>query len=287
MTFHVDSSEVDEAYRSKPNYLIEYSNKSPCGIEKKQAVCAIYFSSHDIYYPNTSEAFKARILEENRYEWYKARFCMAEKHIFLRDIKKQWYLTGINREMDSVEKVIRFLKKEAEGYKVFTVGSSAGGFAAVLFGQFLSAERSYSFNGQFCLIDFLRHSTEAANPVIFREQNNPSINKYYSLREYIVCPKKIFYFYSRKNKRDVFQYEHIKDLGIATIAFNTAHHGIPFPKANLSAVLSLSVERLWDITKRVHNPLIFSLRFVGVSATLKSVYLQAKKFGRKRNGANI
>lgn len=65
-------------------------------------------------------------------------------------------------------------------------------------------------------------------------------------------------------------------------------YGIPFSKANLSAVLSLSPERLWDITKQVHNPLIFSLRLVGVKATLKSAYLQAKKFfGRKKNGTNI
>jgi len=41
------------------------------------------------------------------------------------------------------------LREESKRYSVITLGSSADGFAAVLYGQLLDAEIIYSFNGQF------------------------------------------------------------------------------------------------------------------------------------------
>ena len=41
--------------------------------------------------------------------------------IFVRDMWKQWYINGINQKIDSVEKVIEFLRTETENMRVTTV----------------------------------------------------------------------------------------------------------------------------------------------------------------------
>ena len=85
------------------NFLIEYNENI---VQKK--ICAIYFSSNDIYYPNDENTFRKKIVEKNFYEWYNTRIENAHKHIFIRDIHKQWYLSGINAEVNTPEKLLNF-----------------------------------------------------------------------------------------------------------------------------------------------------------------------------------
>lgn len=69
----------------------------------------------------------------------------AAKQIFVRDIYKNFCIEGINAEFNSHYKVAEKLKMLTQGYKVVTVGSSAGGFMAILFGCLLNAEAIYAF----------------------------------------------------------------------------------------------------------------------------------------------
>lgn len=141
--FQVDSDIVQQVYNEQNNFLIEYDNQG------NKNWCAIYFCSNDIYYPNTEEIFRKRIVEKNFFEWYHSRINMASKHIFVRDVFKQWYLMGINAKINTPEKLTEFLRKETEGYNIVTIGSSAGGYAAILHGSLLSAKYILAFNPQF------------------------------------------------------------------------------------------------------------------------------------------
>ena len=105
MIFQIDSELVKTAYKEQRNYLIQYDNRNP------SEYCAVYFSSHNIYYPNTEESFRKSIQEKNYFEWKTRCVPYAQKHIFIRDIQKQWYLCGINEKISSPEKVWDFLKK--------------------------------------------------------------------------------------------------------------------------------------------------------------------------------
>lgn len=78
--FQTDSKIVQDVYRNQPNYLIEYNTQCT-----NKDYCAVYFCSNDIYYPNTEEIFKKRIIEKNFFEWYGSRIKKAYKHIFIRD----------------------------------------------------------------------------------------------------------------------------------------------------------------------------------------------------------
>lgn len=83
LMFQIDSGIVRDVYNKQPNYKIEYDESC------LENVCAIYLSSNDIYFPNTEEIFRKRIVEKFFFEWYHTRF-KARKHIFLRDIFKLW-----------------------------------------------------------------------------------------------------------------------------------------------------------------------------------------------------
>ena len=105
IVFQVDSKEVEQIYDNSKNYLIEYSS----GKSNNENYCIIYFSSNDIYYPNNERAFINQIAVKNKFEWYNTRISKGVKHIFVRDIKKQWYLTGINKEINNIDKLFQFL----------------------------------------------------------------------------------------------------------------------------------------------------------------------------------
>lgn len=276
IVFQVDSKLVNDTFNQSDNYLIEYSPKT--ATDQSDKICVIYFSSNDIYYPNNSETFCHQIIEKNKFEWYQTRIETASKHIFVRDIFKQWYLKGINGRLNSVEKVTDFLKNETEGYCVITLGSSAGGYAAVLFGTLLNARAIYSFNGQFTVYDLItpgskKYSSEQIDPVLFREKNNPEINCYYTLRPYIKHPEKIFYFHSMYSLWDKMQFDHVSDLGIRFVSFKTSHHGIPFPKTNLKNLINYNPEKIKKFAGKAHHPFFFSIQIDGFVKTCRDISL--------------
>lgn len=271
--FQTDSEEVNEVYSSQPNYLIEYSKTDEETSNGHKPYCILYFSSNDIYYPNTSDSFYSQLVKKNRFEWYGTRIQKGAKHIFLRDIKKQWYLSGINAKTNTIEKLFDFLKMETKGYRVITVGSSAGGYAAVLFGSLLGSETVFTFNGQFLLSDLLSNSSEHIDPIIFREKENPEINKYYSLRPYIKNSR-ILYFYSDRSPWDIAQYHHISDLDIHIIPFRTHHHGVPFLKSNLKYLINFPINRLERLANKTQYPLLFSFKIEGIFRTIISLTKQ-------------
>ena len=65
----------------------------------------------------------------------------------------EWYINGINQKIDSVEKVIEFLRTETENMRVTTVGNSSGGYMATLVAQKLNAKMAYCVSGQFDIAD--------------------------------------------------------------------------------------------------------------------------------------
>ncbi len=276
--FQVDSLIVNQVYQERPNYLIESTGEG-----KK---CAIYFSSNDIYYPNTEEVFRKRIVEKNFFEWYKIRVRDAGKHIFVRDVFKQWYLKGVNKDLDSIEKLAAFLKKETEGYEVVTIGSSAGGYAAILFGLLLKAHIVMAFNPLFELESKLTTSNELVSPLLFRLKDT-DVKNYFDLTHlfYPSIPN-IYYFYSEKSLRDFRQYHHIVHniaRQIHIIRFKTSHHGIPFLKNALPFVINMSEKELMRLEKRSHHPIAFTLKCVGVKATMQGIFHQLlDRYKRRR-----
>lgn len=277
--FQINSEIVRSVYINQQNYKIEYNNSC------KKNICAIYFSSNDIYYPNNEEIFQKRIVEKNFFEWYNTRI-NGRKHIFLRDIFKQWYLEGINAELDSPEKIFEWLKRETEGYEVVTVGSSAGGYSAVLYGSLLKAQKVIAFNAQFSLKAIADESGEKCNPLVYKYKNTDR-SKYFELKDKISDSVNYFYFLSVGCENDMLQATKLFTPPIPPKSFNclrfkTAHHGIPFLKVALVKVLNMGEKDLKGFSKKKNNPIWFTIRMVGVRKTITGFVLQAYKAYRKR-----
>ena len=264
--FQVDHDLILKSFKESDNYLIQYNKR---GNKEK---CVIYFSSNNIYYPNEPQVFQKDIVEKNRFEWYGARITDAHKHILIRDIKKQWFLNGINEEINTPTKLFDFLKRETEGFKnIVTLGSSAGGYAAVLFGQQLNANLIYSFNGQFEVNSQLEKSKESIDPLIFRYKDDTNLRGFYDIKKYITNPKTILYFTSAKSSWDMEQQAHISDLKMQTFSFSTSHHGIPFIKSILPKLLNMDVDELIKHKGGNINPILFSIRVGGLMTTYKGL----------------
>jgi len=273
--FQVDHDLILKSFKESDNYLVQYNEK---GSKEK---CVIYFSSNNIYYPNEPEVFQKDIIDKNRFEWYGARIIDAYKHILIRDIKKQWFLNGINDEINTPEKLLEFLKIETKGFdEIVTLGSSAGGYAAVLFGQQLDANLTYCFNGQFEVNSLLEKSSESIDPLIFRCRDNSSLRPFYDIKNYITKPERILYFTSAKSSWDIEQQEHVKDIKMQVFSFSTSHHGIPFIKSILPKLLNLDINELMKYKGNKINPILFSIRVGGIKTTfdgLKKIIINKLK----------
>lgn len=147
--------ELMDSYRNDDNYVIKKSNQD-------SNICYVFFSSHGLYKENNNIYVLKKVHDTNRYEWLSifenhkiSKNC--KKAIFVRDIKKIFYIEGINKRIDSLEKLTLFLKTETEGMDVYLVGSSAGGYAAYIVSGFLNnVKRIYSFGG---VVDLNEHTT--------------------------------------------------------------------------------------------------------------------------------
>ena len=138
---------VQNIYKTNPNFIIKETNR-------KSKICIIFFSGNGLYFPNEEAEFFDKIIKNNRYEWQnisndKVFEKKAGKIILVRDVHKQWYVEGISEEYNSVDKTVQLLKSLTDGYEIVTVGNSAGGYAAVLFGCLLNAKKVFTISGQF------------------------------------------------------------------------------------------------------------------------------------------
>lgn len=269
--FQINDPLVREQYRNCDNYLVEYDERGD------RSVCAIYFSSHNIYYPNTHRAFSKAILTQDHFEWYKTRLNIAYKHIFLRDIHKQWYVNGISKTHDSIDATAVLLRELTHGYRTIWIGSSAGGYAATLFGNLLKGERVFSFNGQMEIESLLEVSSPDVDPLVFKYQNDPPKAKYYCLRPHLSNSENTYYFCSQKSAWDAAQLDHIKGLGVNVLRFSSRKHGIPFMKSSLLDVIQLGTADLARYLGRTNDPLWFSLQISGFAKTGKGLVQTGRK----------
>lgn len=233
--FCIDKNDlVNEVYKNRKNYKIEYSEFKDC----EENLCVVYFSSNGVYYPNTESEFRTTIKEKDYYEWYNTRIKRAKKHIFVRDIFKQWYINGINSEINNVDKLCQTLDKETMNYKIICIGSSAGGYAAILCGILLKAQYVFAFSPQFNL------NTKSCIMCI-TEKNRKKII-YSDLCDLINKSSiPIFNFIPYKSLQDIEQYNFIKNYkNVKTFSFNSKNHGVPFGKKSLNHIINLKCQEV-------------------------------------------
>lgn len=199
-TFDYGNSYIKKQYEQNENYKIDKIGNGN--------ICYIFFSSNGLVAPFTEQGFIETIVQKDRYEWKhvansKEILAKAGKIIYVRDVYQQFYVWGINRKINSIDKICSLLEELKEGMRVVTCGTSGGGYMAVIAGIYLGAERIFSFGGQWALGD-----QERSLYFLEKYKEDKERNKYSDITGLLNNNKiPIMYFYSALNPGDVKQAE--------------------------------------------------------------------------------
>lgn len=244
--------------------------------------CIVFFSSAGLYYPNTEEALKHTVLEKNKYEWWQARPSYAKRYIYIRDVAKNFYLRGISKDMPNLESVIELVKDLTAGYRVTTVGSSAGGFMAMVAGCMLdNCDFVLDFSGYYNL-NFL----DAYKwPMLEQYKMDKNCSVWYDIKPLVKQKKcEIFRFYPAKSTEDLQQSKHVEDCDIKMFPLISKKHGIPFCKRNLYQMIEFDqsqLESFWSTFNQKHN--ISELRFsVHLNGLVRGAYIYVIELIRQK-----
>lgn len=93
------------------------------------------------------------------FEFYSSSEILDENKIFIRDFNQSWYqngLPGISKDIDSTATHIKHLIEEINPNRVFFVGNSMGGYAAIMFSELLGIGDVIAFSPQTFISPFLR-----------------------------------------------------------------------------------------------------------------------------------
>lgn len=234
--------------------------------------CCIYFSNHGIYYPETQQVFESKIIKENAYEWYRLRVPGVKKHIFLRDIRKQFYVEGINNTLNSIDKLVEWLKTETKNYFIVTVGSSAGGYAAAIVGTLLGADKIYCFSAQFSLYDDFAYKTKE---LLLKHENDIEFNKYYNILSYIEENKpNIIYMYPALNRSDRIQASGVGEKIECVFPIKSNKHGVPLYRHCIIPFLRLNYQEINSLCIKIGGevtPFVMSIYLVGIFGTIGGI----------------
>tara|TARA_B110000977_G_scaffold171483_1_gene223104 strand:+ start:2607 stop:4598 length:1992 start_codon:yes stop_codon:yes gene_type:complete len=116
--------------------------------------------------------------------------------LFIRDLHKTWYSTGLGDITSNVEENVSLLKELTKNYnKIITIGQSSGGYASILYGNLLNVDKVISFSPQI----FIDKKTKILKKDTRWMSNNPfykNINqdsKYLNLNNINLLSKNIIY----------------------------------------------------------------------------------------------
>ena len=109
----------------------------------------------------------------------------------------EWYLGGLNGIGETIEDTIAFLKEEFEKYdKVICVGTSAGGYASILFASLCGTDPSIAITPQTDLNECLSLRKPGH---LHRIKKLPSFEKYSNLNS-VITDNTTYYIHNRDQR---------------------------------------------------------------------------------------
>lgn len=85
------------------------------------------------------------------FEFAKASNILSETRVFIRDLRQNWYQTGLPGISSNIEETKEYLEsmiKEHSPEEVVMIGNSMGGFAAIMFSALIGNSRAVAFAPQ-------------------------------------------------------------------------------------------------------------------------------------------
>lgn len=247
-------------YESAENYKVDEIGNGN--------ICYIFFSSNGLVAPATKKEFIETIVYKDRYEWKhvahsKDILAKAGKIIYIRDISRQFYVLGINKRVNSIDKLCRLLAELTEGMRVVTCGTSSGGYMAVIAGIYLKAECIFSFGGQWSLSEKDRRLF-----LLEKHKNDKEKSKYYDITHLLDNNQSpIMYFYSALNPGDARQAEILLSSGrgdqVYCFPMRSGLHGYLLFNSCYKKLLTCKMEKLIHLSYKFKKTgKLISLRWI-------------------------
>lgn len=238
---------IKEQYEQNDNYCVEEIGNGD--------KCFIFFSSNGLWVPNEQAAFEEQIIKKDRYEWKKVGhskeiLSQAGRIIYVRDIYKQFYVCGINKNINTINSLCELLRKLTRGMKVITCGISSGGYMATITGIFLQAEIIFNFGGQWSLSDIDRNMYFTV-----LHANEEKYRRYYNITWLLKNNKiPVLYFYSAFNQWDIQQIGILRSYqereNIYCYAMNSDLHGYCLFKSCYKKLLTGNFPKMLKINQK-------------------------------------
>ena len=124
--------------------------------------------------------------------------------------------------------------------KIITIGNSAGGYAATLFGYLLNAERIFSVSGQFVLQNIENEK------LLLKHSKENLYSKYYDLRVLLskYCGD-VFYIYPAHSESDILQSKFVHGCkNVFPIKIKSNVHGTGLLSKNYKHILFISNDKI-------------------------------------------
>lgn len=155
------------------------------------------------------------------FEFYSSSKIINENKIFIRDFDQCWYqkgLPGIGNDIFSIFNYLKATINAMEPQKVYFVGNSMGGYAAILFSILVGSGEAIAFSPQTFLTDKLRkqYDDNRWSQHIKRIYELPNIiEEYLDIRKLMSMKNnqnKISIFVATDNRKDEIHANHLCDF---------------------------------------------------------------------------
>ena len=170
------------------------------------------------------------------FEFYKASQILDEHKMFIRDFHQSWYqngLPGISVDIHTTAKYIRNKIDEIKPERVFFVGNSMGGYAAILFAALVGTGEAIAFAPQTFISPFLRRKHKDnrwMNQVRATYRKSFFKRKVWNLKPLLSRLDgrlKITVYVSTSDRLDRIHASHIKDIkGVQVYEVDGGGHGV-------------------------------------------------------------
>lgn len=170
------------------------------------------------------------------FEFYNASKIIDAHKVFFRDFSQCWYQDGIPLISKDVYSTAEYLKNKIEYIKpekLYFVGNSMGGYAAILFANLIGKGEVIAFAPQTFISPYLRikYRDRRWKKQIFQTYMKSAFKpKAWNLRPLLIKSKhknKVSVFVSTADKLDHIHASHIEDIeGVKVYEFEDGGHGI-------------------------------------------------------------
>ena len=170
------------------------------------------------------------------FEFYNASKIIDDHKVFLRDFSQCWYqggLPSISKDIYSTAKYLRSQIDDIKPEKVYFVGNSMGGYAAILFANLIGVGETIAFAPQTFISPLLRlkyRDKRWKKQILNTYIRSLFKRKIWNLRPLLMHSNKInkiSIFVSKLDKLDYIHANHISDIeGVKIYEFEDGGHSI-------------------------------------------------------------